>query len=236
MGAATKGSPTKSKRISTARSNVPIKDTCPSFRRGHLPSSQDVQRLRTLSLPHVGSFDYFLEHGLSAGVSDIVPLEIDLVQPSNSRNVTSNGVSATSTNVVTPNEREVDTLKMWLENIKIFKPAKTDYNASLLSSSSSKIGNRLIPRECRELGLMYSGAIHGEFCYQVNHRRVDKDGNMTEIMGNVCKISKKFGDMPIMVMSKACHLHDTKPNQLVKMREEVGFFVFLFYMYYLYCL
>ena len=229
-----------------------IKETCPSFRRGHLPKTKDVKRLRELSKPHVGSFDYFLEKGLTAGIHDIVPLEIDLVNPrraqqtqhtqqqqaiqqlqqpqhEESKQEHDREPTAAQGNVITPDIKEVDTLKIWLENIRITKPVKTDqYNTSMLhssnssSSSSSTSGNRLIPRECRELGLMYSGPITGEFCYQINHRKIDdKTGEMTEIEGKVSRMTKRFGDMPIMVMSKACHLYASKPEQLVKMKEEV---------------
>ena len=228
------------------QSKTTIKETCPSFRRGHLPNTKDVKRLRELSKPHVGSFDYFLDKGLSAGINDIVPLEMDLVNPRRAQlqQQTQQAIQqqqppqddgeskvednpASQGNIIAPDMKEVDTLKIWLENIRITKPVKTDqYNTSMLhssnSSSLSTTGNRLIPRECRELGLMYSGPITGEFCYQINHRKIDdKTGEMTEIEGKVCRMTKRFGDMPIMVMSKACHLYGSKPEQLVKMKEEV---------------
>lgn len=211
MGATTKESPT-SKGI---KSNNPIKETCPSFRRGHLPANKDVKRLRSLAYPHVGSFDYFLDHGLDSGISDIVPMEIDLVDPKQQQQQ-----QQPPSNVVRSEYKEVDTLKMWIENVKISKPVKTDQLVS--SFNISRSNNKLTPRECRELGLMYSGPITGEICYQINHRKIDENGEMTEIVGKVCRLSKKFGDMPIMVMSKACHLYGSKPEHLVKMKEEVG--------------
>ncbi len=217
----------KSSSSHNTKNHNPIKETCPSFRRGHLPSTEDLKRLRSLALPHVGSFDYFLDHGLAAGISDIVPIEIDLVdprknQPQQQQQTTTN---TTSSNVVTSDVKEVDTLKMWLENIKISKPVKSDqYASSFISRGSNKSINssRLIPRDCRELGLMYSGPITGEVCYQINHRKIGENGEMTEIVGKICRMSKRFGDMPIMVMSKACHLYGSKPDQLVKMKEEVS--------------
>lgn len=251
MGAATNHpSPSSPSSKSSARTKIPaekiIRETCPSFRRGHLPSTTDVKRLRTLALPHVGSFDYFLDRGLSAGVLDIVPLEIDLVDPKKPQQSTplpqqqqlhSDGVDDSDdsdnsdnesknegSHVVQQDYKEVDTLKMWLENVKISKPVKTDrLSSSYLSSSRSSMmeNNLLTPRECREMGLMYSGPITGDFCYQISHRTVDHNGVMTEVPGKICRMSKRFGDMPIMVMSKACHLHGSKPDQLVKMKEEV---------------
>lgn len=189
---------------SPKKTNVEIKQTCPSFRRGHVPSPSDVKRLRSLALPHVGSFDYFLDRGLSLAISDIIPFEIDLIDIKKTK--------SGQTNV----NKEVQTLKLWIENVRIAKPVKTDQNESSI----------LTPRECRELGLMYSGSMTGDFCYQVNNRKLNEDGTMTEIPGQVNKISKKFGDMPIMVTSKACHLHDKTPEQLVQMKEEVSYLIY----------
>ncbi len=180
-------------------SQVNIKETCPSFRRGHVPSFSDVKRLRTLSVPHVGSFDYFLEKGLAKAVMDIVPFEIDLVNPKTAGK---------------GKPKEVQTLRMWIESARVDRPVKSD--------NFSKTGGILTPRECRELGLMYSGPMVGEFCYQISERKLGEDGvKIDEIPGNIVKVSKKFGDMPIMVMSKACHLHGKRPEQLVQMKEEV---------------
>jgi len=204
MGAATKKQKHHSSKSSSS-SKKQIKETCPSFRRGHLPSTTDVERLRTLTLPHVGSFNYFLDQGLNAGVSDIVPFEIDIVDPKQQQSVTA-----------LSGKREVDTLKLWVENVKISKPVKTDQGGRFKASNAG----RLTPRECRELGLMYSGQMTGEFCYQINHRIIDEERNVTEIPGKVCRMTKQFGDMPIMVMTKACHLYGSKPDQLVKMKEE----------------
>ena len=106
---------------------------------------------------------------------------------------------------------------MWVENVQVGRPVKTDH-------SFSRNGNRLTPRECRELGLMYSGPMNGDLCYQINHRTLDGKGGMTEVPGKVVRVAKKFGDMPIMVMSKACHLNEKKPSELVAMKEEVSVF------------
>ena len=102
-----------------------MKETCPSFSRGHLPSTSDVKRLQSLALPHVGSFDYFLEKGLHASILDIVPFEIDIIDPkrrSDVREVPSN---------------ESDTIKMWVENVKVIPPSKSDDKFSFNSSKMS---------------------------------------------------------------------------------------------------
>eukprot|EP00584_Thalassiosira_punctigera_P011752 CAMPEP_0172572410 /NCGR_PEP_ID=MMETSP1067-20121228/135008_1 /TAXON_ID=265564 ORGANISM="Thalassiosira punctigera, Strain Tpunct2005C2" /NCGR_SAMPLE_ID=MMETSP1067 /ASSEMBLY_ACC=CAM_ASM_000444 /LENGTH=83 /DNA_ID=CAMNT_0013364945 /DNA_START=137 /DNA_END=385 /DNA_ORIENTATION=+ len=56
-----------------------IRQTVPSFHRSHSVKKSDARRLRRLSAPHVESFDYFLDVGLSRGVSDIPSCELDLV-------------------------------------------------------------------------------------------------------------------------------------------------------------
>jgi len=115
--------------------------------------------------------------------------------------------------------KEVQTLKMWVENVTVGRPVKNDFGGK---------GNAaMTPRECRELGLVYQGPMNGDLCYQINHRTLD-DGTgtgtgMVEVPGKIVRVQKKFGDMPIMVMSKACHLNDKKPTELVSMKEEVGY-------------
>lgn len=43
---------------------------------------------------------------------------------------------------------------------------------------------------------------------------------MEEVNGTVVRLHKKFGDMPIMVMSKACHLAGKTPDELMQLKEE----------------
>lgn len=171
-----------------------VAETCPSFRRGHLPTTEDLERLRSLTKPHVESFDYFLEVGLSRGISDIEPAELDLVDMQKVRE-----------------EGEVDlteatSVKFWVEDVKIAKPTKSNAGRS----------NKLLPRECRERKINYTGQIFGKFCYKMVNRR-----NGMEIDGEIVKIGKTFGSMPIMVGSKCCHLEGMSPQELIDLREEV---------------
>jgi DNA-directed RNA polymerase I subunit RPA2 len=170
------------------KSNQPPKETCPSFNRGHLPKKDHVERLHSLSRPHVESFDYFLEVGLKKAVGDIEPSELDLVDPKRDDIV---------------DYSEVDTIQFWVENVTIKSPVKAG-------------GKLLAPRECRELGLMYSGKIQGDFCF-----RVVKHRNGLAIPERTTRFQSQFGEMPIMVMSKACHLNGKSPAELSSMREEV---------------
>jgi len=186
--------------------------TIPSFRRGHLSATSDVKRYQSLSAPHVDGFDFFLDRGLPRAISDIEPAELDLVDPDQSAlnaSVRSNGAR----------------IKFWFEEVKINPPTKAGLASNLdggshrrfQSSSQVPAFSPITPRECRELGLMYSGAMTGDFCYQL----IQRNPEGVESLGRVVRIKKKFGDMPIMVMSKACHLRGKKPAELIQMKEEV---------------
>jgi len=177
----------KGRKVETSR--------VPSFRGGHLPAEEDVKRLRTLSAPHVESFNYFLEHGLDRGIKSIEPAEFSIVDPTVLRE-----------NPSSIDWNETATVKYWVESVKIAKPVK----------ASSGNSNKLLPRECRERGLMYSGPISGNFCYSVIQRR-----NGVEIPSKPVRIEKSFGNMPIMILSTGCHLYGSTPKELVKYKEEV---------------
>lgn len=175
----------KKKQKSTTKQPL-VRETCPSFGRGHLADPDIVQRLLGLSAPHVESFDYFLETGLRKGIADIVASEIDIVSPSSDTD---------------------ETVLFWVENVRITPPIQ----------KTAKKTTKLTPRECRQLSVGYAGPIMGDFCFQVITRR-----NGSKIPGRIHKLTKQFGDMPIMVMSKACHLRGKTPSELIKLKEEVS--------------
>ena len=131
----------------------------------------------------------FYEVGLKKAIADIEKCELDLVNPKEVDSV---------------DLEEVDTIEFWVEKVSFHKPTKAD-------------ATPLTPRECRELGLMYSGSITGTFCY-----RIIKHRNGLAIPQRTNRMERKFGDMPIMVMSKACHLNGKTPAELVNMKEEVS--------------
>ena len=203
-------SPSKSKASSSSTTSKKKKTTtptvaesCPSFGRGHLPNDEDVKRLRSLTRPHVESYNYFLDVGLAKGIKDIEPVELDLVDPKVVRD-----------DPKSIDWDEVSTIQYWVEDIKVAKPVK---------SSVAGRGGRLYPHECRERSLMYSGLMTGKFCYKTIQRR-----NGVAIASPPTKIAKSFGNIPIMVGSKACHLHGLMPKELVKVREEVRIYFVLF--------
>ena len=165
-----------------------------------LPSAEDVARLRTLTAPHVESFNYFLEHGLKAGIRDMEPAEIDLIDPK----------AAAAAAAARTFLQDATTLQFWVEAVSVTKPVKAAPTGTIVAS------NKLLPRECRERGLMYAGCLTGAFCYRMTERR-----NGVEIPSKVHRLSKTFGDMPVMVLSSACHLKDASPKELAKLKEQV---------------
>lgn len=171
--------------------------TCPSHWSSSLPRFEDVQRLRYLTAPHVESFDYFLTEGLTQGVKSIEPAELSVLDPRKLReNPESIELSETSS------------VQFWVENPTIAKPVK--------ANPGGRTKANLLPRECRERGMMYSGTLRATFCYNIIKRR-----NGAEFPQGTVRIPKEFGDVPIMVGSKACYLHNTTPKQLSKAKEEV---------------
>ena len=190
-------SPSKKQSRRKQAPNETTTSYVPSFRGGHLPAREDVDRLRELSAPHVESFNYFLDVGLSQGIKDIEPSELELVDPQKLRN-----------EPASIDWDEMTTIKFWCENVKIGKPTK--------AVGSGGKSTCLLPRECRERGLMYSGEITGTFCYSIVQRR-----NRIELPSKTTRMTaRSFGAIPIMVLSKACHLENSGPSQLVKLGEE----------------
>jgi len=202
-----------------------IKQAIPSHHRGHLLTPHEKEKYELLSKPHVESFDYFCDHGLATSVADIGMSEIDIIDPSKSSAATpSRGQEG----------KTVNRIEFWFESMTCDPPTKQDsgisssissspFRGSSLSSSSttSSSSSALTPRQCRELGLMYSGAIHGYFCYRMTQRVMNADGKgYTDNVGKTQKIRKKFGDLPIMVMSRLCHLRGKSCKELIEMKEE----------------
>jgi DNA-directed RNA polymerase I subunit RPA2 len=171
--------------------------TCPSHTSGTLPTLADVERLRKLTDPHVDSFNYFLEEGLSRGFQGMEPAEIALADPTTLRD-----------DPESIDLSETTTVRFWIEGVKTAKPVK--------GSPGGRTREKLLPRECRERSMMYAGTMRGMFCYCIVDRR-----NGMDFPGKTVKLSKEFGDMPIMAMSTACHLHKSTPKQLAGWKEEV---------------
>ena len=193
-----------SSTISNNTTKKAVKQSCPSFRRGHLPGEDDVKRLRFLTRPHVGSYNYFVQSGLVKGIKAIPKAELDIVNLKQLREDRKQ-----------IDWDEVTTVKFWFEDVRISKSAKP--------ASAGRSEGKLYPNECRERSLTYSGQLHGKFCYELIQRR----NGVTK--GSVpYKMPKTFGVIPIMVGSNACHLEGMAPKELVALKEEVGLGVFRF--------
>lgn len=164
-----------------------------------------ISNIVTGTAPHVESFNYFLETGLAAGVTDIPIYEVDMLDGSVPENRKLGHVSGVSS----------DTIKIWVENVKIAKPTKNQ--PSGISGGRGTKSTNLLPRECRELGIMYGAPLMADICVQIVRR--DGYGHETP-SGSIIRINRNFGNMPIMVMSKACNLHGKSPSDLIKVKEE----------------
>jgi DNA-directed RNA polymerase beta subunit len=214
--AAAAAMPTTTATIATAAGAaakvVQSVQTCPSFRAGHLPTVSDVERLRSLTAPHVESFNYFLEHGLNAGLQCIEAAELDLID---AKSLPSSALA------------DATTIQFWVEHASIAKPTKasssmgrvntTGYATGSSAAAAAASTRKLLPREARERGLMYSGTLTATFAYRFLERR-----NNVLIPNKVHKLVKTFGEMPVMVLSNACHLKDSTPRQLSQLKEEVS--------------
>ncbi|KAG9232334.1 hypothetical protein BJ875DRAFT_486182 [Amylocarpus encephaloides] len=90
-------------------------------------------------------------------------------------------------------------------------------NKPQLSDANKFTKNRtILPSECRERHVSYRGKMSARFEYTVNN-------------GDAHEIIKDLGQLPIMLMSKLCHLQGNSPAQLVQRKEESeelgGYFV-----------
>jgi DNA-directed RNA polymerase I subunit RPA2 len=185
---------------------------CPSYINNHQPTTEQIEYFRSLAAPHVDSFGYFLKHGLQKGIQDIEPIELDFIDPVI---VSDDNRAGRPTNY-----DNVPTIRFWIEDIKISKPVRNhtrNIHSNLLKTTfKDKDTVRLLPRECRERGIMYAGTIHAKICCEISHRRHGE-----EVKSEVFRMLKTFGNMPIMVRSTGCHLENMSVEELIENKEEV---------------
>ena len=203
QGRSTSNSPTMSSKPAKKKA---VKQSVPSFRRSHLPGEDDVNRLRFLTRPHVESFNYFLQNGLAKGIKAIPKAELDIVDLKKMREDRSK-----------IDWDEITTVRFWFEDVRVAKPSKP--------ASAGRSEGKLYPNECRERSLMYSGQIHGKFCYEIIQRR-----NGVAKGSVPYKMPKTFGVMPVMVGSNACHLEGLAPKNLVALKEEVRMRILFYFV------
>lgn len=100
-------------------------------------------------------------------------------------------------------------LRLWFENPEFYSPFKGDENRKAIREP-------LLPMECRQAGLSYHGRFYADVCFQWSG-------------GPVIREKFSFGFIPIMLMSKLCHLRGADPHKLISFKEEAaemgGYFI-----------
>ena len=101
-------------------------------------------------------------------------------------------------------------LRVWIENARVEPPQKGPEDGEGCPEG------RLFPRQCREQGSSYRGALLADVC-----RRLDDEP--------VERLPRRLGLIPVMVKSSICHLRNLSPAQLLAAGEEEhelgGYFV-----------
>ncbi|KNA10898.1 hypothetical protein SOVF_140060 [Spinacia oleracea] len=99
-----------------------------------------------------------------------------------------------------------DTLQISIEHPELYPPLKDNRG----------MAKPLLPYECRQAKVSYSGKLKADVCFQYNKGAVVRD-------------SFNFGQFPVMLKSKICHLRNASPGKLVSNKEEPaemgGFFI-----------
>ncbi|KAK9804617.1 hypothetical protein WJX73_009510 [Symbiochloris irregularis] len=86
----------------------------------------------------------------------------------------------------------------WLETPHVDRP---------VSENKQSLDKRLLPRECREAGMSYSGLLWVHLCFKGED-------------GQIHRMRRRMGSIPIMLRSKACYLRNLSRKQLVALKEE----------------
>lgn len=129
----------------------------PSARLGDLPSSSKTARLNDLSLPHIESFNYALDKGLSLAVADIAPREVLLTSDK--------------------------TMQFWMEDVNVGTPLRS--KSSNVSASSFTASARLFPVECRELGLTYAAPLTATICRRIRGNGGQEEGEVLRYVAHL---------------------------------------------------
>ncbi|XP_076031533.1 RNA polymerase I subunit Rpl135 [Oratosquilla oratoria] len=102
-----------------------------------------------------------------------------------------------------------DKIMLLISEVNISRPR-------LPTEFAEAVDLNIYPKECIERGTSYKGIINVVLKWSCNGRAMPA-------------IERNFGDMPIMVKSNRCHLHNMTPEQLVKHGELVnetgGYFI-----------
>lgn len=88
-----------------------------------------------------------------------------------------------------------------------FGDSKPDIFPPQKERNSGKMQDALYPFECRQAKMSYTGKFMADVCFQYGE-------------GPVIREKFNFGQFPIMLMSKRCHLRGADPQKLVSCKEE----------------
>ncbi|XP_062109933.1 DNA-directed RNA polymerase I subunit 2 [Humulus lupulus] len=91
-------------------------------------------------------------------------------------------------------------LRIWLGKSHLFAPVK--------DQMSKAMKEPLLPFECRQAKISYTGKFIAEVCFEYGNKGVAIRDNFN------------FGQIPIMLKSKLCHLRNADPQKLVSYKEE----------------
>lgn len=89
----------------------------------------------------------------------------------------------------------------WISDISVSRPTKDE-------ASSSVLDMRLLPRECREAGTTYRAPLEVEVSW--------KAGSSSTVQS----VTKRIGQLPIMLKSQACYLKHMSVGELRRVGEE----------------
>ncbi|PKI68717.1 hypothetical protein CRG98_010774, partial [Punica granatum] len=105
-------------------------------------------------------------------------------------------------------ESGLETMFLGIKPVVVYPPQK--------EGNSKAMSNRLLPYECRQARISYSGKFAADICFQYDD-------------GPVIREKINLGQFPIMLKSKLCHLSDADPQKLVSCKEEAsemgGYFI-----------
>ncbi len=96
------------------------------------------------------------------------------------------------------------TMRLWIDEAEPHKPFKEGVSIAVKDT-------RLLPSECRQRSMTYAGKIMLSVAIQVGSNPVEK-------------ISLEVPNVPIMVMSKLCHLRGMDESELVRHQENCSEF------------
>jgi DNA-directed RNA polymerase I subunit RPA2 len=162
-----------------------------------------------IAQPHVDSFNFLIDAGLDLAVANIDPVEIPLYDASpqpaavRRRGSDSDDDSSSSDSGSSSDDGAAarNTLVISVESASIGFPTKSDDSAD----------QRIFPAECRERHISYSGALNIVINYALNG-------------GSNMSLSRKVGQIPIMVGSKRCHLWGMSPADKIAHHEDASCF------------